>query len=153
ATGNEAYHLSTDGYGMTVGFSPDSRTIAVVSRTSAAAQIYETATGNKRADLSLPPGPAFDPRINSVVRFQNPRLLFSPDSRLIGLGSEGHLTVWDVATAAKVRVFPLPEGQVLRHAAIAPDSATVAVEFADGETALLETATASRRATLLSGTP
>lgn len=153
ATGNEAYTLSSEGYGMTVGFSPDSRTLAVVSRTSAAAQIYETASGQKRADLSLPPGPPMDPRINAVVRYQNRRLLFSPDSRLVGVGSEGHLTVWDVATGAKVRVFPLPEGQVLRHAAIAPNGAAVAVEFADGETALLEVATAARRTTLLPGTP
>jgi WD40 repeat protein len=130
--------------GFTVGFSPDSRWLAVVGRASPSARVFDVATGKEKHECPLPSAGA---NVGAGAFIIARRLLFSEDSRLFATSDAG-LTIWDLRDGRAVQQITLPSGATLRHAAIAPDRRTIAVELYGGELALWEVASGKRCATL-----
>ncbi|MFL5339594.1 MAG: WD40 repeat domain-containing protein [Gemmataceae bacterium] len=156
ATAKELRSIQPDmamGFGYSFGLSPDGKTLAVVGRGSGAAQLYDVATGKKTQDLVLPPPPTSpNPMVVGVISAFARRLLFSPDSRLVGVTTEHRLTVWDMVLRCEVQRIDFPEGAILRYAALSPDHRAAALEFIGGELGIWELATGTRRQTLQTGT-
>jgi WD40 repeat protein len=143
---------------MTWGVSPDSRLVVVALSTGHSVRLFDIAACQFRTELVLPnapPAPAPPPGgpafpvtdLNRLTR----RILFTDDGRLLGVVSEGFITVWDVATSRRIGQVSLAGvGSALRHAAIAPDGGTVAAETSGGVT-VWELVTGSKRATIDAG--
>jgi WD40 repeat protein len=141
-------------YGFTFSLSPDAKTLAVVGRIAPTMQLYNLADGKKRLDLALPAPPdRGDPNLPRVVNYGVVvrRILFTADSRYIGIATDGYLTVFDAALGRELHRLKLPDGQILRYAALSPDARTVALEFHGGAASVWELATGSRRQSLSDG--
>jgi WD40 repeat protein len=157
ATMKEKHSFAPDGGGIGYNkeFSPDSKNVAIVSRIGRSGFIYDVATGKQQLEFPLPPAPTVNqPMIGGMPRpvvisgINLPRrLLFSRDSRRIAIASEGYVTVWETLHGQQIGQIRLEELELLRHAALAPDGRTLAIETSSG-TIIWELATNSKRLVL-----
>ncbi|MFL5339593.1 MAG: WD40 repeat domain-containing protein, partial [Gemmataceae bacterium] len=157
ATGAELRKITWDseGFGATFRLSPDAKTVvALVNRASpygSIAQVCSSETGAKVGDLVLPPVVASGESLEAWTYWGIRRILFTPDSRLVAVSTEGHLTVWDLTRRRELQRIEYPAGAALRHAALSPDGRAVAMEFLGGELGVWELATGQRRQSVRAG--
>jgi WD40 repeat protein len=125
-------------------FAPDGRTVAGLDTRRQRVLLWETATGKERRGfwLDTPPGRAgwgsYYPE--DVVS----ALAISPDGRLLALGLEHKVYVWDAVTGAEAGQFAGHEGKVTALA-FAPDGKTLASAGDDTTVLLWDMAPLSRR--------
>jgi Anaphase-promoting complex subunit 4 WD40 domain len=157
ATMKEKHSFSPEaaGIGCNIEFSPDSKSLAVVSRVGRSGFVYDVVAGKMRLELPLPSAPSINqpmaagavrPIFDSGVNLPR-RLMFSRDSRLIAIASDGFITVWDAAHGRQVGQIRCERHDLLRHAALSPDDRTIAIERSSATT-IWELATNTKRQTL-----
>jgi WD40 repeat protein len=122
------------GGGYTYGLASDSRTLVVLGRDIGTLSLFDLTTGEKKTDMPLPKASNREQYAGMLPR----RLISTRHARLIGAGTEGHLTVWDITRGRQVRSIPFPEDRVLRHAALSGDGRLAAIDFYGGELTLWE---------------
>jgi hypothetical protein len=121
---------------MALAFSPDGKTIAGVSPDQYGSQdpaihFWDVASGKDVRQLE-----------NDQPFFS---LAFSPDGKLLALGGQGRIEIWDAATGDEVRVIPGQEQIQYQLLAFAPDGKTLASAGSGNVIQLWETATGKER--------
>ena len=106
-------------------FAPDGRTVAGLDTRRRMVLLWETATGKERRGIwfGTPPG-----RAGWTSYYQEDlisALAISPGGRLLALGLEHKVYVWDAATGAELRQFTGHEGKVAALA-FSPDGKALA---------------------------
>jgi WD40 repeat protein len=117
-----AIPLNTPG-GYTFTVAPDSQTLIVLGRHAAWLQIYDLATGAKRADFLLPG------EVERTEGMLPRRLTPSPDGRLIAASTDRHVLIFDVGLGREMQRIGIPQDRVLRHMAFSPDGRALAIEL------------------------
>ena len=157
ATGKESYSINLPALGTFVNyisaeFSPDSRTLAVTDPNGQTISLYDAASGKQRSELRLPELSNTDPDGGGFggVRFRSGALrpIFSADGRMLAVYFDNKMLLYNLSLGGPGRDLHLPTDQPVRCAVLAPDGYSMAIEFADGEIALWEIASGTRRATL-----
>jgi WD40 repeat protein len=135
------------GGGYTYGLASDSRTLVVLSRMpESGLMLFDLETGERKAAFELPAAPNREDYVGMLPR----RLISTRHVNLIGAGTEGHLTVWDIGRRRQVRSIPFPQNRVLRHAALSPDGRFAAIDLYGGDLAVWELVSGSMRVRLKS---
>jgi len=124
------------GYGVnSLAFSPDGTMLATAGWLCGGVSLWDVATGDKIATLSDYVSPSF--------------VTFSPDGTMLASvvfeenGNDQTVLLWDVASKAVVREFPMG-GAWPHSAAFSPDSNTLAIGDWDGHVTLWDIASGSK---------
>src|SRR5262245_613713 len=141
ATRKLQHSIQTGASGYTYGIASDSKTLVVLNRDSASLTLYDLTTGEKKHELPLPTAPNREQFAGMLPR----RLISTRHARYIGAGTEGHLTVWDIARGRQVRSIPFENDRVLRHAALSADGRFAAIDYYGGEFTVWELASGTLR--------
>jgi WD40 repeat protein len=135
-TGKELRAIMADveSNGVPLAFSPDSRTFASVQR-HGVVRLWEAATGKARRTFAFRTPPDRADWGSYTMEDLVSALAISPDGRLLALGLEHKVYVWDALTGAEVGRFAGHEGKVTALA-FAPDGKVLA-SAGDDTTVLL----------------
>jgi WD40 repeat protein len=126
ATGEKVREIMADlGRGQTpLAFAPDGRTLACFC-SDGAVRLWETATGRRRRAFPLRTPPERDAWGSYPPEDHVAALAFSPDGRLLAVGWERTVYLWDAVTGAEVARFEGHAGKVAALA-FAPDGKRLA---------------------------
>jgi WD40 repeat protein len=122
---------------------PDSRTLIVLGQHVPTLQVFDLVTGEKIADLTLPNSPGLPGAVaaNPLPR----RITISRDSRLFAGSLDSQVIIWNLSTRRRVQQIDFPNGQMLRQMSFSPDGRLLALEFYQGDIAIWEVASGTRR--------
>jgi WD40 repeat protein len=152
ATGKEQHTIAPGRavYGTSVAFSPDSRSLAVVSPISATVEIYDVGTGKEKQSLALPQPEQRNLPGGGIVIVGSrgaQRVFFSPDGRRVA-AIAGNLALFDLATGREERKIELPQGASVHYATFSPDGRVIAIEAYTGQVEVWEVMSGQKRLTL-----
>jgi WD40 repeat protein len=173
ATGEEVCRLIGHQNGVVaVAFSPDGKTVASRGAYDHIIQLYDTATGKIRRQITLQPQRNAEAALIGFAGqggYTGPgmNLVFSPGGKTLASpvagsnnlprppptsaappGTPDTLTLWDVASGRVVRRIELPAQYSIKGFAFAPDGRTVATANTDQTITLWEVASGKERARL-----
>ncbi|MFC9399117.1 trypsin-like peptidase domain-containing protein [Streptomyces sp. NPDC057027] len=105
-------------YALSVGFTPDGRTLATGDEKDGTVQFWDATTGSRTRTVITVPGDAASSLGMS--------LLFSPDSRTLATGSnDGTVRLWDAATGRALATLTC-QTRIARAMAFSPDGRNLA---------------------------
>jgi hypothetical protein len=137
-----------EGLAPALAFSPDGKRLAARGDRIRAVRIWDVATGK---DFPTPEGETFaDVRevipVGRSARVRYAEMAFSPDGRHLAVAdAQDQLTLFEVASGARLLHFPLDRGQVVHRFRFSPDGRCLATVNQDGTVTLYEAATGRKR--------
>ncbi len=127
---------------FTYSCAPDSRSVIVMGQQIPVMHVYDLISGEKKWECPIPVSrnPGFQ-SYNPLPR----RISISRDARLVAGSVESAVVVFDIVMRRVIQRIDFGAGQTLRQMSFSPDNRLLALEFYDGEVALWELASGTRR--------